>query len=117
MEKFVEQYGKRAKLAEANEGIDWKAVSHAVRVAYQTHEILMFGSMTLPLPQAWFVKKIKQGELHYVKEVVPVLESLMDQIEALSELSSLPEKPDREFWENFIVEKVEGYYGFKRVWT
>jgi hypothetical protein len=117
LEYFVENYGERARLAEKNEGIDWKAVSHAVRVAYQTNCILTVGTMILPLPEAKLIKKIKQGELHYVKEVVPILESLMDRIEILSETSRLPEKPDREFWQNFIVEKVEEYYGFRRVWT
>jgi predicted nucleotidyltransferase len=112
LERFVEQYGKRARLAEQNEGIDWKAVSHAVRVAYQTRSILQEGTMIFPLPEAYFVKKIKQGELHYIKEVLPVLENLMDRIELLSKYSKLPEKPDREFWENFMVEKVEEFYGW-----
>jgi hypothetical protein len=112
LERFVEQYGKRARLAEANEGIDWKAVSHAVRVAYQTRSILQEGTMIFPLPEAYFVKKIKQGELHYIKEVLPVLENLMDRIKLLSKYSKLPEKPDREFWENFMVEKVEEFYGW-----
>jgi hypothetical protein len=112
LEKFVEQYGKRARLAEQNKGIDWKAVSHAVRVAYQTKSILQEGTMIFPLPEAYFVKKIKQGELHYIKEVLPVLENLMDRIELLSKYSKLPEKPDREFWENFMVEKVEEFYGW-----
>jgi hypothetical protein len=68
--------------------------------------------MIFPLPEAYFVKKIKQGELHYIKEVLPVLENLMDRIKLLSKYSKLPEKPDREFWENFMVEKVEEYYGW-----
>ena len=114
LEHYLEQYGKRAKLAKKNEGIDWKAVSHAVRVAYQTKSILVYGTMFLPLPEAEFVKKIKQGKLHYVKEVVPVLESLIDRIEILSESSLLPEEPDREFWENFTVKKVEEYYEWKK---
>jgi hypothetical protein len=49
--------------------------------------------------------------------VAPALETLMEIIEILSETSKLPEKPDREFWENFIVEKVEEYYGWKQIWT
>jgi hypothetical protein len=40
VEKFYNDYGRRAKLAAENKNIDWKAVSHALRAAYQTKEIL-----------------------------------------------------------------------------
>ena len=112
LEHYVEQYGERARLAEENKGIDWKAVSHALRAAYQTKMILEEGTIIFPLPQAEFIRLVKQGKKHYIYEVAPVLEELMEEIEILSVISSLPEKPDREFWDRFVVEKVEKFYGW-----
>ena len=42
-------YGDRARQAAKNEGIDWKAISHAVRVCHQGIELLNTGKITLPL--------------------------------------------------------------------
>lgn len=117
LESFVEQYGARARLAEKNEGIDWKAVSHALRAAMQTESILTKGTIEFPLPKADYLRKVKQGELHYINDVAPVLEYLMDRAEYLSKTSTLPKVPDREFWESFVVKKVEEFYGFTRIWT
>ena len=112
LERFIEQYGERAKLAEKNEGIDWKAVSHALRAGYQTRYILKEGTIIFPLPEATFLRIVKQGQLHYTKEVAPVLENLMDEIEELSAISSLPEKVDRKSWDEWLIKKVEEFYGF-----
>jgi hypothetical protein len=42
--KFYDDYGHRAKLASENKNVDWKAISHALRAAIQTKEILTTGS-------------------------------------------------------------------------
>lgn len=47
--RIVEEYGHRALAAEANEGVDWKALSHAVRVGREALELLMTGAITFPL--------------------------------------------------------------------
>src|ERR1700674_2871238 len=38
-ERLVDEYGQRALQAERNEGIDWKALSHAVRVGREAVEL------------------------------------------------------------------------------
>lgn len=110
IKKFYDEYGKRAKLAEANFGIDWKAVSHAIRAAYQIKSILMEGKIIFPLKESEFLKKVKNGDLHYIKEVSPILENLMEEIEELSKNSSLPEKVNRDFWNNFLIDVLENEY-------
>ena len=107
IEKFYNDYGRRAKLAAENKNIDWKAISHALRAAYQTREILTENNLVFPLKMAPFLLKVKQGKLDYFSEVVPVLESLMEEVEALSRQSTLPEKVDRKFWDQFICDAVE----------
>ena len=106
LEKFYSNYGNRAKLAAENKGIDWKAISHALRAAYQVKELLTKNTITFPLKEAAFLREVKQGKLDYLKEVAPKLEALMDEVEILSENSTLPEKPDRKFWDRFIIDVV-----------
>jgi len=107
LEKFYNDYGQRARLAAENKNIDWKAVSHALRAAYQTREILTENHITFPLNTAPFLMKVKQGELDYLTEVAPALESLMEEVEELSLNSSLPEAVDRKFWDRFVCDAVE----------
>ena len=114
LERFFNEYGKRAQQAAENKGVDWKAVSHAIRVAYQTKQLLTENTITFPLKNADFLTKVKIGHLDYTTQDVPVLESLMTEIEDLSQKSSLPKKADRKFWDRFLIEKLKGIY-FERI--
>jgi len=105
--KFYEEYGKRAQLAAENKGIDWKAVSHAIRAAYQIKEILTENNITFPLKEADFIRKVKGGELDYNTIVAPKLEELMEEVEVLSDRSDLPIKPDYRFWDEFLMATLE----------
>ena len=107
LEKFYNDYGRRAKLAAENKNIDWKAVSHALRAAYQTKEILTENIINFPLRTADFLIKVKQGKLDYLSEVGPVLETLMEEVESLALSSNLPETVDRKFWDQFICDTLE----------
>lgn len=107
LQKFYDQYGERAKLAEKNEGIDWKAVSHALRAAIQVSQLLSIGTITYPLRQAKLLTKVKLGEYDYITQVSPLLELYMDQCEKFSQLSNFPNQPDRKFWETWLVKLVE----------
>ena len=107
LQRYLDNYGHRAYLAARNEGIDWKAVSHALRAAYQVKELLIENTITFPLKEAPFLREVKQGKLDYLTKVAPKLESLMDEVEILSENSSLPAKPNRKFWDRFIINVLE----------
>lgn len=109
LQKFYDEYGQRAKAAEENKNIDWKAVSHAMRAAIQTKEILIKNTITFPLAEAPYLLQVKKGELDYLSEVAPKLEMLMDEVESLSLKSHLPEQVDSQYWDNFIVETVQKY--------
>ncbi len=106
LRKFYDDYGRRAKLAAENKNIDWKAISHALRAAFQTKEILTRNKITFPLENAEFLTRVKQGSLDYLTEVAPVLEAIMDEVEELVAKSPLPETVDREFWDDFLCETV-----------
>lgn len=110
LEKFTQNYGDRARQAESNEGVDWKAVSHAFRAGYQVKHILVEGGYTYPLPETEYLKKVKNGELHFANEVAPALDTLMDELEVLTQKSELPEKVDRTYWDNWLVNVIKEHY-------
>jgi len=89
--KVYENYGHRTRAAMDNEGIDWKAVSHAFRVAGQACELLRTGHITFPRPDAAFLLQIKRGELDY-NVVAPLLEAMVEEVDLASKESTLPEK-------------------------
>lgn len=105
--KFYKEYGKRAHQASMNKGIDFKAVSHAIRAAHQVKEMLVANTITFPLPNASFIAQVKNGELDYSTVVAPHLEAIMEEVEKLTEESDLPKKPNYRFWEEWLCFVLE----------
>jgi hypothetical protein len=89
--KVWDNYGERARAAMTNEGIDWKAMSHAVRVARQAIELLNTGSITFPRPDAAELIEIKKGMRPY-EEISALLEKLVAEVQEASQVSTLPEQ-------------------------
>lgn len=105
IEKFYNSYGERAKMAENNEGIDWKAISHAFRVGYQLEEIYTTGDLKFPLKDKDFLIELKNANYHYAKDnIAEKLENLINNVENLANKSYFPEKVDLSSMENFIAE-------------
>lgn len=100
--KIYDNYGERARQAMVNENIDWKAVSHAVRVAYQAIELLTEGKITFPRPEATLLRSIKGGKEDY-KHVSKMLEALVEKVQLASETSSLPETSSIECRDGCVV--------------
>lgn len=99
--KRYDAYGHRAQMAKRNEGIDWKAVSHAVRIASQAKELLLTGFITFPRPDRELLVKIKTGQMPY-EQVQQLIEQGLEDITIASEKSNLREKPDIDWCDNFI---------------
>lgn len=100
------EYGDRARKAEENDGIDWKALSHALRGARQLEEIYETGDLVLPLRQKERVKAVKLGQIDF-KEVQQELEDVCNNVESLSLIASkngMRKQVDRERWEKFVVD-------------
>lgn len=104
LQLFYNKYGERSKLAEKNEGIDWKAISHAIRAAEQLVELFIHNTITFPRPEANYLKAVKSGSLDYRTQVEPYLNDVMDRVENLASISKLPDKVDIEFWNNLLIE-------------
>lgn len=102
LDKIINTYGHRAIQASAVSGVDWKAISHAVRVTLEIKEILTTGDLVFPLRKAKLLLDVKQG-LVPIEFVSEYLDSQINVVEELSNKSSLPERVDSEYWSNFIV--------------
>ena len=111
-------YGHRAKLAEQNEGVDWKAISHALRAAYQARDIYKKGDFKYPLDETQYLLDVKQGKLDYKKNVGPELEAIVDIVEQLAaENIDLPTKVDQNFWEDWLLLVYQTKFGIENLFS
>jgi len=101
-ESIYDRYGERARQAEKNEGIDWKALMHAVRVCYEAEELLSTGKITFPRPEKDLLLDIRNGKMDY-KDVSKLIEDGLVRVEATQEISTLPDGPNREFAEQLVI--------------
>ncbi len=102
-ETLFNEFGERTRAAEGNQGVDWKAMSHAVRIARQAVEFLEAGRVTLPRPEAAHLLAVKRGELPYAA-VSEEIETLLEAVEAAAERCGLPEAPEPGLAEDFIAD-------------
>ncbi len=102
-ERLVEGYGQRALDAERQEGVDWKALSHAVRVGRQAIELYETGRIVFPLACAEHLRAIKLGQLPYA-EIAAEIEHLVEAVEAAASRSAIPALPDTAAMEALVRE-------------
>lgn len=102
----LDGYGQRALQAEKDEGIDWKALSHAVRIGEQACELLSTGVITFPRWNAKELKKIKAGERKY-RDVAEYIEALLIRVELASKKSELPESSDYQYIDDLICREYK----------
>lgn len=102
-QQLVDEYGQRALAAERNEGVDWKALSHAVRVAQQAIEFLSTGRITFPRPEAPYLRAIKSGQRSYV-EIANMIETLLAGVEHAAAHSHLATTIDMRVIDDFIAQ-------------
>ena len=76
------KYGERAILAEENKGVDWKAVSHALRACYQMLELIDTGFLVYPLKFAPQILEVKLGKKDWLTEVEPLLAQLLNEVKS-----------------------------------
>lgn len=97
----LDKYGHRAKLAESNDGIDWKATMHAVRIAAEAQDLLETGFITFPRPEAELLVKIRTGRIRY-KDVEQLIEEGLVGIKDAELNSTLPSKPNYTYMDELV---------------
>ena len=92
----MERYGDRATLAEANQGLDFKALSHAVRALAQVAEIYRTGALVYPLANRAELLAIKEGGYGWA-ELEPLILSRLQEVEELRASSRFLGRYDERF--------------------
>jgi len=87
IEKSLGNYGERVKEFDG-EGVDWKALSHAIRITEQVIELSNTGTIVFPRPNAEFLRKVKAGEVS-LEEATNYLNSEFAKVDAAVERSVL----------------------------
>lgn len=93
MKELEGRYGTRSEAA-AEVGYDYKSLMHAYRLLGQAREFLETGLITLPRPDADFLKTIinKQYESDYFSEITAKIDEIRQNVEPNS---PLPKQPNR----------------------
>ena len=101
-DNVVQNYGRRARMAQEGQGKDWKALSHALRIGYEALELFERSFITFPRPEAGYLLAVKQGKVD--PDVVGnEIEDLLYKVEEASENSSLPEEADVDFMNEMVI--------------
>lgn len=88
--KVVKQFGDRSNAA-AETDVDYKSLSHAIRVYQQSIELLETGTITFPRPNAEFLLSVKQGK-EDMESVKALLISLDDEVQQKIATSTMRKK-------------------------
>jgi hypothetical protein len=95
-----DQFGDRAR--KASDNVDWKALSHALRVVLEVKELLTDSFITFPLKDAQYLLEVKQGDWE-IDSVIYHLEKEIANIDLLLETTTLPKKVDQILIDQFIL--------------
>lgn len=96
-------YGERVRAAKEGK-IDFKALGHAFRVAYQAREIVTTGDLSFPLANADWLKALRLGQIDFLaNRLDEKLDALIAEVQVLLDASTLPEKVDRTVVDELIL--------------
>ena len=87
VEADMQRYGARAEEAERNEGLDFKALSHALRALDQMEELLQTGKIAFPLKNRHELIAVKEGKYPW-RELEPRILQRLEAVDALREQSA-----------------------------
>ena len=110
VESDMRRFGARAAEAEQNQGIDFKALSHALRALDQMEQLLKTGAITFPLENRQELMDVKQG-LYSWAELEPRLLSRLKEIDALRDTAAFSGRFDQAF----VEKRILACYGFQVV--
>jgi len=103
LRKSMNDYGKRAKEAAENQGADFKALSHALRVTYQLERLVEDNNLIFPFRKDYanFLLDVKQGK-HSFENVTSMLNENLETVTRKMDESNLPEKVDKNFVDDLV---------------
>jgi predicted nucleotidyltransferase len=102
VETDMNRFGERAREAERNNGLDYKALSHALRALLQMEELLMTGRIEFPLKERDALIAVKEGKFRW-NEIENRITFMLNRVDELQKNARYKGKPDRDFAESCIL--------------
>lgn len=102
LDREMENSGARAIAAEADQGLDFKALSHAMRALNQMEEVLLTGKIHFPLKSRDELVEIKTGKIPWLLFEQQLLDRL-DEIDKLYTLHAQGFTYDWKFAKQFLL--------------
>jgi len=103
---LFKQFGNRTRSTALTEDkVDYKALSHALRVASEVEELLETNFIKFPLKDAEFLREVKEGKHNY-EEVVSMVEDKLEKVDELLLSTDLPEKANIKKIEELLIELI-----------
>ena len=100
--KLTGKTGLKRKKVILNFGFSPKNAMNVVRLLEQGVELLETSYLTMPRPNAEFLKNIKKGEVSY-KEIVNLFNNLLEKLETARDNSTLPDQPQFEKADRLLI--------------
>ena len=94
------QFGYRSK--QSSTVVDFKALSHSVRVINEVEELLDNNFITFPLTNRVYVRSIKEGK-ESLESVIEYINNKLDKVQEKLEKSTLPQKSDQAFMDDLLL--------------
>ena len=85
--------------------MDYKALSHAVRVINEVEELLDDKFITFPLKNRKYITSVKEGN-EKLEEVMNYIDHKLDVVQEKLSNSDLPERSDEAFMDEILLEWV-----------
>ncbi len=102
--EMEEQFGNRARASA--KGVDFKALSHAVRVIDEVEELIDDNFITFPLKNRVYITSIKEGH-EELEDVMDYIDKKLTVVQEKLENSSLPDRSDEEFMDGVLLGLME----------
>ncbi|MBU1668931.1 nucleotidyltransferase domain-containing protein [bacterium] len=96
-----QQFGNRAKAS--SEGVDYKSLSHAVRVISEVEELIDDAFITFPLKDRAYITSIKEGN-ETLESVMEYIDHKLTVVQEKLTQSELPERSNERFIDELILE-------------
>lgn len=104
IETIMQQIGKKADQADQNIGIDFKALSHALRAIEQMKEIFCTGKVSFPLAYRKAIIAVKRGDFSWHEMEKRLIRGIAEVEELKKEESSFSGEYDADFAESCVLE-------------
>ena len=101
--EMEEQFGNRARASA--KGVDYKALSHAVRVIDEVEELLDEKFITFPLKNRAYITAVKEGR-ESLEDVMHYIDQKLNVVQSKLEKSDLPERSDEAFMDELLLKMI-----------